>query len=222
MYGEDDTGRSPLCYVWSACRQVNSAAAADVIGQRHLFTVSPRPLRRSPLCWFNLVLILLFTVYLRLSNVLRRRITSVVQRRCGVEASIIFRSWPQKLGFYCRLKTHWTLCSCLFCYAASSQASCVLCEARRSRFSHRSPATGAGAVYIKSALPQTSPRASHANVLPPAHTRICTPAAFLRITAVQQPAELQGAGLLCLLSSCLFWQQLERKFLSFIVCYVCV
>lgn len=37
------------------------------------------------------------------------RITSVIQWCCGVEESLIFRSWPQKHGFAAHLKTHWAV-----------------------------------------------------------------------------------------------------------------
>lgn len=149
-------------------------------------------------------------VYLCLPNVLWRWITSVIQWCCGVEASIIFRSWPQKLGLYCTLKTHWTVCSRSCSYVASSRAIYTfhvsqqvhvfslipsICT-RDAQFIHR---------FVKTSAPQTPPCSSHVNVLPPAHTQICTPAAFLRITTVQQPAELQGACLFFFFLNCFYY-----------------
>lgn len=48
---------------------------------------------------------------------------------------------------------------------------------------------------VTATVPQTASYSSHVNVFfPLSHTQICTTVAFLRITAVRQPAELQAAS----------------------------
>lgn len=209
------SGRPPLCYVRSACRQVNSLLTPPISGTCLL------SLDRSdaPLC-ADLIYSSFYFLQSHYRDIpgclpLPVQCSAAENHICCTAVlwcrSIIFRSWPQKLGFYCTLKTHRTLCSCLFCYAASSRASCAT-----SRFPHRSPALQ----RFISALPQTSPCTSHASALPPAHTWICTPAAFLRITTVRQPAELQGAGLFSL-SVFVLAAAREKSLLSLFATFVC-